>query len=154
MKKKSVSIIYAMTLDGIIGSKGRLPWPHLKRDMNRFKKLTLNKTVIMGRKTYESIGKELPKRQNLILSRNGLSLEDALARATSEEVFIIGGSEIYALTENIAQTLYETIVLLPFEGDTRFPFNIDKNKWSLTTTEDVLDEDTGITLKFNVWRRL
>jgi len=150
----NVSLIYAMTPNGFIGYDGHLPWPHLKKDMKRFRDLTLHNTVIMGRKTHLSIGKDLPHRENLVLSRNGLSLEDALKRATKEKIFIIGGSEIYSLSRPIVHTIYQTIVCHDFKGDTRFPFEINTKEWSLKDADMTTDENTQITLKFNVWERL
>lgn len=112
-----------------IGLNGNLLW-RIPDDLKRFKKLTVNKSVIMGRKTYESIGEPLPDRQNIIVSRNRnytadncivcYSIESALKTADSN-IFIIGGGEIYRQTIHLAHKLYLTIVDAEPEADTFFP---------------------------------
>lgn len=134
-----VSMVAAMAENGVIGKSGRLPW-HLPDEIKHFKRLTVDHTVIMGRKTYEEVGRPLPNRRNVVISRNpefrssGVTvvpnLDEALALgATEDEVFVIGGGEIYRLAMPRADRLYLTTVHAPFEGDTTFP-PLDAN-WAL-----------------------
>jgi len=141
-----VSIIAAQAENGIIGRGGQLPW-RLKADLRRFKKLTLGHTIIMGRKTWESIGRPLPGRRMIVISRQlgyqaeGVdvvtSLEDALALAQSageEEAFVIGGAEIYRLALAKADRLYITLVLAEVDGDTKFP-EVEWETWTRIDSE-------------------
>lgn len=139
-----ISIIVAATENNIIGNNNQLLW-HLSNDLKRFKSLTTGKAVIMGRKTFESMGKPLPNRRNIIISRNtGLSipgcevvnsLKTAIQTATNDnEVFIIGGGEIYKQAWDIADKIYLTRVHTVKEGDTIIP-NILPEKWTEESTE-------------------
>ena len=134
----TISIIVAMTNNRVIGKDNEMPW-HLSDDLKNFKKLTLGKTVIMGRLTYDSIGKPLPNRKNIVLSRslkdkkvNVLSnVEEALeVTSAEEEVFIIGGQDIYLQTIKKATKLYITMIDSEIEGDKFFP-NIDLSDWKI-----------------------
>ena len=134
----NVSIIVAMSKNRVIGRDNDMPW-HLSDDLKNFKKITINKTIIMGRLTYDSIGKPLPKRNNVVLSRNLKdpkvtvldNLEEALNISKNEdEIFIIGGSDLYSQTINIANKLYLTSINQEISGDKYFPaFDIDQ--WKL-----------------------
>ena len=132
-----VSIIAAMDHRGLIGAEGGLPW-HLPKDLRRFKALTWGKPIIMGRRTFESIGKPLPGRLNIVLSQNSeysapgcqvartlqqaLSIaEDYLASAGGDEVMIIGGGKVYAEVIDRWDRLYLTVVEGQFQGSTYFP---------------------------------
>ncbi len=134
-----ISIIAALAENGVIGKKGSgLLW-HIPEDMRRFKEITTGHTVIMGRKTYETIGKPLPNRTNIIITRDKNysapgcivthSLEEALRLATlaqgkapeGNEIFIMGGGEIYEQAIGLADKLYLTLVHKNFEGDVYFP---------------------------------
>lgn len=127
-----ISIIVAMTRNRVIGLNNLMPW-HLPADLKNFKKITLGSPIIMGRKTYESIGRPLPGRSNLIISRNlefqpeGClvfnNLDTALLTAgqIAEDVFVIGGADLYAALLPRAETLYITEIAHPFHGDTFFP---------------------------------
>jgi dihydrofolate reductase len=129
-----VSIIVAKSKNNIIGDKGKIPW-NISNDLKRFKELTTNNIVIMGRKTYESLPKEykpLPHRMNIIISRdknykaNNCLVFDNLKKAirksgTNKEIFIIGGGEIYKEGFKYADKIYLTEVDGEFEGDTYFP---------------------------------
>jgi dihydrofolate reductase len=128
-----ISIIVAMAGNGVIGRGGKLPW-HLGDDLKRFKQLTIGHTIVMGRKTWESIGRPLPGRRNVVISRQAgyraagadvvTNLETALkiAEAAGEsEAFIIGGAEIYRLAKSCADRMYITLVEAIVEGDTFFP---------------------------------
>ncbi len=126
-----VALIAAVARNGIIGAGNRLPW-HLPEDLSRFRTLTSGHTVIMGRKTRESIGKPLPNRQNIVVSRQlGLrldgasvahSLDQALATADRPDpVFVIGGEALYRSALPLAVLLYLTEIERDFHGDARFP---------------------------------
>ena len=133
-----ISLITAMDRNRLIGNNNQLPW-HLPADFAHFKSVTMGKPVIMGRKTYESIGKPLPGRTNIVLSRDpdirfeGVacvsSFEQALLLvADAEEVMVIGGSTIYEMLLPRANRLYLTYVDAEFEGDAWFP-EFDKDQW-------------------------
>lgn len=134
----SVSIIAAVASNGVIGCQGALPW-HLPDDLAHFKALTIGHTVIMGRKTYESLPYgALPHRRNIVLSRLGssfdgaetyASLHEALAHcASNEDVFIIGGASVYSEALPIAIRLFITLVDQAPRGDVFFPA-INENDW-------------------------
>ncbi|GIW62908.1 MAG: dihydrofolate reductase [Patescibacteria group bacterium] len=143
-----ISIIAAVAEKNyVIGANNKLIW-HIPADLKRFKSLTYGHHIIMGRKTYESLGKPLPGRTNIVLTRDkhysvegGLvfnSLESALDYCRDEnesEVFIIGGAEIYKQSLNLADRLYITWVKGDYKGDSYFP-NFDLNNWSLVSNED------------------
>ncbi|AOV18406.1 hypothetical protein BJI67_03830 [Acidihalobacter aeolianus] len=124
-----VSLVVAVARNGVIGRDNDLPW-RLPDDLKRFKAVTLGKPVVMGRKTFESIGRPLPGRENRIVTRQpGLRiegcrvfqrLEDALA-GPDEEIMVIGGAQIYAEALPLAERLYLTEVDVEAEGDARFP---------------------------------
>ncbi len=139
-----VSIIVAIAENGIIGDKNALLW-NIKEDMRRFRTTTTGHPVIMGRKTFESIGRPLPKRTNVVITRGDStfegcevahSLEEAVAMfPKEEEVFIIGGAQIYAQALSIADRLYLTIVHRDYEGDTAFP-KFDMAEWREISREE------------------
>ena len=124
-----IKIIVAMSKNRVIGNNNELIWK-LSSDLKRFKELTTGHPVVMGRKTYESIGRPLPNRRNIIITRNSeyevegcetvSSLEEALL-LTNNDCFIIGGGEIYKQSLEIADKIYLTVVHNEFEGDTQFP---------------------------------
>ncbi|MBE6197436.1 MAG: dihydrofolate reductase [Rikenellaceae bacterium] len=132
-----ISIIVAIAENGVIGDKNALLW-NIKEDMRRFRTTTTGHPVIMGRKTFESIGRPLPKRTNVVITRGDTtfegcevahSLEEAIAMfPAEEEIFIIGGAQIYAQALPLADRLYLTIVHSDYEGDTSFPA-IDYSEW-------------------------
>ncbi|PWQ98935.1 type 3 dihydrofolate reductase [Leucothrix arctica] len=126
-----VSMIVAMAEDRVIGLNGSMPW-HLPADFAYFKKSTMGCPIIMGRKTFDSIGKRLPGRRNIVLTRSSdlviagcdvvTSLDEALALVDKEhEVFIIGGQQLYEQALPIANRLYLTHIQTKLEGDTCFP---------------------------------
>ncbi len=131
------SIIVAMTADGVIGLNGTLPW-HYSEDLKRFKKITLNSTVIMGRKTWESLPiKPLPKRQNIVLTHSNLpqvehysSIDDAIENAIFGKIWFIGGSAVYKSAISYCQFIDVTYVPDSFNqtGLVRFP-KIDWSQW-------------------------
>jgi len=129
-----ISIIVSMSKNRVIGKDNKLPW-HIPEDLQWFKRHTLNHSVIMGRKTYESIGKILPERENIIISKQKNysapgallfnSLEDALSemkRKEKDELFIIGGSRIFEDSLHLADRIYLTLIHREFEGDAYFPY--------------------------------
>jgi dihydrofolate reductase len=139
-----VSLIAAMAENRVIGVNNSLPW-HLPDDLKRFRRLTTGHTVIMGRKNYESIGKPLPQRRNVVVTRRTdfqapgcivvHSLEEALATAGDDpEVFVIGGAEIYREMLARADRLYLTLVHARIAGDTYFP-EFDLREWRETARE-------------------
>ena len=123
--------IFAHDLYNAIGGKSQVPL-NIPEDLKRFKEFTTNNTVIMGRKTHESIGKILPNRQNLIVSKNGLSISEAIEKAESDNIFIIGGGEIYAQTIDIVDSFVLSLVKrYADDADTFYP-KIDLNKFEIT----------------------
>lgn len=142
-----LSLIVAVAENHVIGNNNQLIW-HLPNDLKQFRRLTTGHCIIMGRKTFESIGKPLPNRTSVIISRNPAfkiedcitvdSLENAISEAKkieNEEAFIIGGAEIYRLSLPLVDKIYLTEVHHSFEGDTTFP-EIDKSIWQETHRED------------------
>ncbi|MBT0665425.1 dihydrofolate reductase [Geobacter pelophilus] len=126
-----ISIIAAVARNRIIGWHGGIPWD-IPADRHRFRELTMGHTLIMGRKTFESIGRPLPGRRCVVISRNpdyaapGCQVVGSVAEALalgneSEELFIAGGAEIYSEVLPFAQRLYLTVIDIEVEGDTRFP---------------------------------
>jgi dihydrofolate reductase len=144
-----ISIIVAAAENGIIGRGGGLPW-RLSDDLRRFKRLTMGHTIIMGRRTWESIGGALPGRRTIVVSRNpklqidvadvevAASLEKALefANASGEdEAFIVGGAELYRESLSRADRIYLTRVCAAVDGDTSFP-SVVWNEWQLVESEE------------------
>ena len=138
----NISMIVAMSKNRVIGKDNVMPW-HLSDDLKNFKKITIGKTIIMGRRTYDSIGKALPGRKNVILSRNLKdkdilvfdNLENALVDVgNEEEIFIIGGQDIYSQTINKANKLYLTTINDEIEGDKFFP-DFDNSNWDIVDTK-------------------
>ncbi len=136
--KPILSIIVAIARNRVIGRGNRLPW-HLPADLRHFKQTTMGHPIIMGRKTYESIGRPLPGRQNIVITRNRNfraegclvvhSLQEALAAVPdAEEVFIIGGASLYREALPLADRIYLTLVDAEVEGDTVFP-ELDASEW-------------------------
>ncbi len=139
-----ISVIAAMSRNRIIGRDGALPW-HLPTDLARFKSITTGHTVIMGRKTFESVGKPLPNRRTIVITRNNdyqcagvfvaHSLDEALDQAAREdEIFILGGEAVYRIALPRADCLYLTIIHATIEGDTYFP-TLDFDDWKLVEDE-------------------
>ena len=153
----------AVAENGVIGRDNALPW-RLSADLRRFKALTLGHTVIMGRKTFDSIGKGLTGRRNLVVSRNPEfrpegaervpSLDAAIeAAGPAGEVFVIGGAEVYRQARPLAQRIYLTLVHASPEGDTRFPIP-EAPEWKLVSTETHgADDRNEFAMEFRVYRR-
>lgn len=141
---KRISIIAAVARNRTIGRDNQVPW-RVPEDLKRFKRLTLGHAVIMGRKTYESIGTPLPGRDNIVITRSpdwvrpacrvARSFEAALALMQgSAEAFVIGGAEIYALALPRADRIYLTEIEREFDGDTFFP-EFDRTRWREVSRE-------------------
>ncbi|MDW5313196.1 dihydrofolate reductase [Rhizobium sp. PL01] len=169
MTEPKLSIVVAVSANGVIGRDGGLPW-HLPSDLKRFKALTLGKPVIMGRKTWASIGRPLPGRPNIVISRDALftaegatvvqSLDAALGEARRlaadlgvDEVCVIGGGEIYRQAIGLADTLHVTTVAAEVDGDTRFPA-IDPSAFDKIVDEPLPQgEKDSHAMHFSTWRR-
>ena len=134
-----LSLIAAMDKNRLIGKDNNLPW-HLPADLQHFKSVTMDKPILMGRKTYDSIGRPLPGRQNIVITRNDIkiegvtvvnSIDEAISAANNaEEVMVIGGSSIYELVLPEVQRMYLSFVEGEFEGDAWFP-EFDENEWKI-----------------------
>ena len=158
-----VSLLVAMSRNGVIGRDNRLPW-RLPADLRRFKRLTLGHAIIMGRKTHESIGKPLPGRRTLVLSRDpdyrdeGVTVASSLAEALAlcegeEEVFVVGGESVYREALPLADRLYLTWIDADFEGDVVFP-TVDLYSWSLHIAEDhEPDDESPLGYSFRIYER-
>jgi dihydrofolate reductase len=163
-----LALIAALAENGCIGINNRLPW-HLPEDLKYFRRLTTGGIVVMGRKTYESIGKPLPNRTNIVISRNpdftaegikvvasldqALELADSMAEINgNDEVFVIGGAQIYALTLPRAGRLYLTEVAKTVHGDAFFP-SIDRSQWRELGHETHYYEPADTHYRFAVYER-
>jgi len=166
MATPRVTLIVAMTDDGVIGIDGQLPW-RLPEDLRRFKAATLGKPVVMGRKTFESIGRPLPQRHNIVLTRQvGFSARDpavtvvttlqAALQAAGDvpEVMIIGGAEIYQLALPLAQRIILTRVHANVQGDTHFS-PLDPKAWRVASSETyAADEKHAYSMTFEDLERV
>jgi dihydrofolate reductase len=139
-----IYVVAAVANNGVIGAGGKLPW-HLPEDLKHFKNLTLGHPIIMGRRTWQSLGRPLPGRENIVISRQpgfaapgasvAVSLPAAIALCTGEPVaFVIGGAEIYAAALPLADGLVLTEIDRAYEGDTHFP-GWDRRAWRATQKE-------------------
>jgi dihydrofolate reductase len=164
----TVSLIAAVAKNRVIGRSGKIPW-RLPADMAYFKRVTMGHALIMGRKTLETIGKPLPGRTNIVLTRNASyarpgviaahSAEEALERAggaagADAEVFVIGGAEVYALFFAAADRLYITEIDAEFPGDARFP-EIAEGEWRRTrVAPSVPDGAHAFPFCFSLYERI
>ena len=159
-----IAVIAAVARNGIIGVKNRLPW-RLAEDMRRFRALTTGHAVVMGRRTWESIGNPLPGRQNIVVTHRirrstpgvefAASLDEALARVRlPDPVFVIGGETLYREALTRADLLYLTEIDRDFGGDARFP-DFDRARWRESARDDrtALDEPDAFTYHFVVYER-
>jgi dihydrofolate reductase len=157
-----ISIVVAISENHVIGKDNKLLW-YLPNDLKHFKDITTGHTVIMGRKTYESVGKPLPKRRNIIITRQDItiegcevvnSIEAAVALCKNEEeVFIVGGAEIYKQSMRLTNRIYLTIVHKEFDGDSFFP-EINKSEWNEVHREDYQpDEKNSLPYSFITFER-
>ncbi|MGC4378742.1 dihydrofolate reductase [Fictibacillus sp. Mic-4] len=154
-----ISYVVAMDENHLIGSKNKLPW-HLPADLKYFKKVTMNKPIVMGRKTYESIGKPLPGRENIVLTRDRnykaegctviYSVEDIIKR-DNEEICVIGGAEVFRLFMPYVNRMYITKIHETFEGDTYFP-DFNEKEWKIVSkTPGQVDEKNKYPHDFIVY---
>jgi len=162
MQKPLISLIWAMDENRLIGRDNGLPW-QLPADMAWFRQQTMGKPVLMGRKTFESIGRPLPGRLNLVLSRQSIeiagctvvhTLDEAVAAAgDAAELMVMGGAEVYAMTLPHADRLYVTEVAGRFEGDAWFP-EFDMGEWNERFSEQhAADEKNAWPCRFRILER-
>jgi dihydrofolate reductase len=151
-----LSMIVAMSDNRVIGIENRLPW-HIPEDLKRFKKITSGHPIVMGRKTFESIGRPLPGRTNIVVTRNKdyraegvfacFSLKEALEFAGrapgAEEIFVIGGGELFREALPMADRIYLTEVKWPYEGDAYFP-TFDEAAYAVKATEKLSDSPPAV----------
>ncbi|MGH8764471.1 MAG: dihydrofolate reductase [Burkholderiales bacterium] len=154
-------LVAAVARNGVIGANSKLPW-HLPEDLAHFKKLTLGHPIIMGRRTWDSLGRPLPGRENIVISRRpgfeapqasvASSIEAAVALCAGEAVaFVIGGAEIYAAALPLADGLVMTEIDRDYEGDTRFP-DWDRRAWKVSQRETHISKD-GVRFEFVLYER-
>lgn len=156
-----ISLIVAIAQNNVIGGDNKLLW-HISDDLKRFKKITSGNTIVMGRKTFESLPRVLPNRKHIILTRDKNytvdnpsvevihNINDIINNFKNSpvEVFIIGGGQIYNEFLPYADKLYLTKVLKDFEGDTSFP-HVDENEWSVDYSSEILtNEKDGLQYQF------
>jgi dihydrofolate reductase len=149
--KKPITLIAAMGKNRAIGLDGRMPW-HLPAELQHFKQATMGKTILMGRKTWQSIGRPLPGRQNIVISRNpdfaaagadvSASLSAAVEIAKADEIMVIGGGQLYTLALPLAQRLVLTLIDIEPEADTWFP-EWDINQWQQTEERHFQIDDSN-----------
>lgn len=157
----SLSIIAAMSANRVIGINNTIPWK-LPEDLKYFKKLTLGKSIIMGRKTFESIGRALPSRENIVMTQQQTyqvqgvkvahSLKEAIELAENPEIFIIGGAEIYKQSLPLVETVYLTLIEKNFDGDAYFP-KLDFKVWQLVQEENHYSESEKFAYKFQIYKK-
>ena len=159
-----ISLIVAASTNNAIGIRGDLPW-RLSDDLKRFKAVTMGKPIVMGRKTWDSIGRPLPGRQNIVITRQpgfsapGCDVVASVAEAVAlagdvDEVMIIGGSQIYELALPLADRIYLTCVHAQVEGDAFFP-EVDESRWRLSGDEPhAADERNDFDCSFRVYDRV
>ena len=160
-----ITLIAAISENNVIGKNGKIPW-NIPEDLGRFKKLTLEHPIIMGRKTYESLpekSRPLPKRKNIVMS-NSLSptegiyvaknLEEALKLAENKDAYVIGGEEIYRLFLPVADKLEITRVHKKYEGDSFFPQEIEWSEWGLLNEKNGTSKNEKVSYSFLTYSRL
>ena len=158
-----ISIIVAASANNVIGVDGGLPW-HLSEDLKKFKAITMGKPMIMGRATYETIGRALPGRRSIVLSRQAdfeaegcdvvSSASEALEVAGDvDEVMIIGGGRVYAEFLPMTDRIYFTRVNAEIDGDTDFP-QIDRDDWKVVKSDSYpVSDEREYAFSFEVWER-
>jgi len=156
-----LTLVVAVDASNGIGVDNQLPW-HLPEDLAHFKRVTLGKPVIMGRKTFDSIGRPLPKRRNIVVTRNqdwshdgvesAASLEAAIAMLGGEAASIIGGAQVFAEAMHVADAMIVTHIAHSFDCDTFFP-PIDPHTWQETTRETDHSQANGYDYAFVTYGR-
>jgi dihydrofolate reductase len=155
--EKTITLIAAMGKNRAIGLEGRMPW-HIPAELQHFKCSTMGKAIVMGRKTWQSIGRPLPGRQNIVVSRNpeftatgadvADSLETAIGLSRSDEIMVIGGGQLYAVALPLAQRMVLTLVDIEPEADTWFP-EWNTNHW-LQSNERCFPVDVDNKLAYRI----
>ena len=159
-----ISLMWAMDNNHVIGNNNQLPW-HLPEDLKFFKRTTMGHPIAMGRKTWDSIGRPLPGRENIVITRNPeflcegctvLNSVEALlefSQQNADEIFVIGGAEIFKLILPYADKLYLTRIYDEFKGDTFFP-ELNMEEWSLLSREQgIKDEKNPYDYEFMIYER-
>jgi dihydrofolate reductase len=157
-----ISFVVAMDENRAIGKDNDLPW-YLPNDLKHFKKTTMGKPIVMGRKTYESIGKPLPGRENIVVTRDqsyeaeGTTIVhsvDEVLQLNAEEICVIGGSEIFKQFLPVADRLYITEIHHTFDADTYFP-ELSADEWKeVSRTEGIVDEKNKYPHEFVVYEKI
>jgi dihydrofolate reductase len=152
-----ITLVAAIASNNVIGKENSLPW-NIPEDLKRFKQMTSGHTILMGRKTFDSIGRPLPNRQNIVMTKDknfeqeGIKVindfDEALEliKESNEDIFVIGGSKIYELFEPGANSLAITRILKDFEGDAFFP-DINWELWQIEKEEKFFDEKSNVECK-------
>jgi len=162
----SIKLICAISKNNVIGNENKLPW-NISEDLKRFKDLTSNNWIVMGRKTFDSIGKPLPNRKNIVLSENKNLKIDSVEvfnspkdvidsykkNSDQKDLYIIGGTYIYKLFFEHCEYLYITYVDKEYLGDAFFP-KVDWNKWKLIGEESGYDEKEEVKFYFRNYKRI
>jgi dihydrofolate reductase len=159
---KKITIIAAMARNRAIGLDGTMPW-HLPAELRHFKQSTMGRPIVMGRKTWESIGRPLPGRQNIVVTSNdslqapgceiATSLDLALAMAEGEEVMIIGGGQLYQQSLEFTDCMILTVVDIEPEGDTWFP-DWNTSEWrQISSRQEAADERNPFAYRVSEWVR-
>jgi len=162
----SIKLICAISKNNVIGNENKLPWS-IPEDLKRFKELTSNNWIVMGRKTFDSIGRPLPNRTNIVLSENkSLKIDSAEVfnspkkvieyyknNSDQKDLFIIGGTYIYELFLEYCEYLFITHVDKKYSGDAFFP-KIDWNEWELISEESRFDDDEKVNFYFRNFKRI
>ncbi|MGM9891726.1 dihydrofolate reductase [Limosilactobacillus sp.] len=156
-----INFVWAEDLDGWIGKNQALPW-HVSADLRHFKAVTLGKPVVMGRRTFESIGRPLPQRTNVVLTHRPLlndqvqtvptvtKLKEWLATCKADQVAVIGGAKVFAELLPLATCLTRTVINGHYDGDTKMP-PIDYDRWQLVDRQEVL-ADGQVSCWFETWQ--
>lgn len=158
-----ITLIAAVSENGVIGNKGKVPW-NIPGDMKRFKELTINHPVIMGRKTYESLpekNRPLPLRKNIVLSKTlgniagiyvARDIDEAIRLTEKKNSYVIGGEQIYKLFLEVAGKMEITKIHMPFGGDAFFP-EVDWNEWNFVNRIDGISKKNNIHYSFLSYER-
>ena len=161
-----LSLLVAADENNVIGKDNKLPW-HLPNDLKYFKNLTWGMPILMGRKTFDSIGKALPGRKSIVITRNKdwahenvevvLSIEEAISSAKADdinEIFVIGGAEIFSSSFDKADRIYLTRIHHQFDGDVYFP-ELQVDDWALVQNKFChADDKNAYSHTFQVWNRI
>ena len=161
----SIKLICAISKNNVIGKENKLPW-NISEDLNRFRELTSNNWIVMGRKTFDSIGRPLPNRKNIVLSENKNLKIDSVEvfnspkdvidfyknNSDQKDLYIIGGTYIYELFFQYCEYLFITYIDKEYEGDAFFP-KIDWEKWELMSEVNKYDEKEGVKFYFRDYKK-